>query len=56
VFTVLTIDAHEGRKAAVVDIRGAFLDAEMTTGIDVHIRLVRTISDMMVELDPEYQG
>lgn len=56
VFTVLTIAAHEGRKAAVVDIGGAFLNAEMTTGIDVHMRLDRTISDMMVELDPQYEG
>jgi hypothetical protein len=56
VFTVLTIAAHEGPKAAVVDIRGAVLNAELTTGIDVHMRLDRTISDMMVELDPEYQG
>jgi hypothetical protein len=52
----LTIAAHEGRKAAVVDIGGAFLNAEMTTGIDVHMRLDRTISDMMVELDLQYEA
>ena len=56
VFTVLAIAAHEGRNAAVVDIGGAFLNAEMTTGIDVHMRLDRTINDMMVELDPRYEG
>ena len=32
VFTVLSIAAHEGRRAAVVDIGGAFLNAEMKTG------------------------
>ena len=32
VFTVLSIAAHEGRRAAVVDIGGAFLNAQMKTG------------------------
>ena len=54
VFTLLSIAAHEGRKAAVVDIGGAFLNAEMKTGVDVHMRLDRTMSDLMVRLSPEY--
>jgi hypothetical protein len=53
VFTVLTIAAHEGRKAAVVDIGGAFL--EMKTGVPVHMRLDRTMSDLLVRLQPSYK-
>ena len=54
VFTLLSIAAHEGRKAAVVDIGGAFLNAEMKTRVDVHMRLDRTMSDLIVRLSPEY--
>ena len=54
VFTLLSIAAHEGRHAAVVDIGGAFLNAEMKTGVDVHMRLDRTMSDLMVRIAPEY--
>ena len=56
VFTLLSIAAHEGRHAAVVDIGGAFLNAEMKTGVDVHMRLDRTMSDLMVRLSPEYES
>ena len=37
VFTVFVIAAHEGRRAAVVDIGGAYLNAYMNTGIEVHM-------------------
>ena len=56
VFTLLSIAAREGRKAAVVDIGGAFHNAEMKTGLDVHMRLDRTMSDLMVRLSPEYNA
>ena len=55
VFTILSIAAYEGRKAAVVDIGGAFLNAEMKTGVDVHMRLDRTMSELMVKLAPNYE-
>jgi Reverse transcriptase (RNA-dependent DNA polymerase) len=54
VFTILTIAAHEGRKAAVVDIGGAFLNAEMKTGVSVHMRLDRVMCDMLIRLKPSY--
>jgi Reverse transcriptase (RNA-dependent DNA polymerase) len=54
VFTVLSIAAHEGRHAAVVDIGSAFLNAEMKTGVDVHMRLDRTMSELMTRLRPSY--
>ena len=54
VFTILSIAAHEGRRAEVVDIGGAFLNAEMKTGVDVHMRLDKTMSDLMIRLDPAY--
>ena len=56
VFTVLSIAAHEGRHAAVVDIGGAFLNAEMNTGVDVHMRLDRTMSKLMTRLRPDYEN
>lgn len=55
VFTILSIAAYEGRSAAVVDIGGAFLNAEMKTGVDVHMRLDKTISDLMIKLDGGYE-
>jgi Reverse transcriptase (RNA-dependent DNA polymerase) len=54
VFTILTIAAHEGRKAAVVDIGGAFPNAEMKTGVAVHMRLDRAMSDLLIRLQPSY--
>ena len=54
VFTVLSIAAHEGRKAAVVDIGGAFLNAEMKTGVDIHMRLDRTMSELIIRLRCDY--
>ena len=39
VFTLLSLATHERRKAAVVDIGGAFLNAEVKTGVEVHVRL-----------------
>jgi hypothetical protein len=41
VFTILSIAAHKGRHAAVVDIGGAFLNADVKTGVDVYRRLNR---------------
>jgi Reverse transcriptase (RNA-dependent DNA polymerase) len=55
VFTVLSIAAHEGRKASVVDIGGAFLNAEMKTGVPVHMRLDRAMSELMIRLQPTYK-
>jgi hypothetical protein len=39
----------------VVDIGGAFLNAEMKTGVDVHMRLDRTMSELMTRLRPDYE-
>ena len=54
VMTVFSIAAHEERKAAVVDIGGAYLNADMNTGVDVYMRLDRTMSKMMMKLDDSY--
>ena len=55
VLTVLTIAAHEGRFTAVLDIGGAFLNANMTTGITVHMSLDATLSGLLIQLDKSYQ-
>jgi Reverse transcriptase (RNA-dependent DNA polymerase) len=55
VFTILSIAAHEERKAAVVDIGGAFLNAEMKTGVAVHMRLDKAMSYLLLRLQPSYK-
>lgn len=54
VFTIAAISAHERRHVAVVDIRGAFLNAHMTAGVPVHMRLDKTMSDIIIALDRTY--
>jgi hypothetical protein len=54
VFTIAAICAHERRHAAVVDIGGAFLNASMTTGVPVHMRLDKTMSDFLIALNSGY--
>ena len=54
VFTLLSIAAYERRSIAVVDISGAFLNANMTTGLPVHMRLDRNMSKIMIKLAPRY--
>ena len=52
VFTTATIAASEGRQHIVVDIGGAFLNADMApTGIDVHMRLNKIMTDMLIDID-----
>lgn len=54
VLTIAAVCAHEQRHAAVVDIGGAFLNASMTTGVPVHMRLDKTMSDFLIALDSTY--
>ena len=56
VFTMLAVSAHEKRHIAVVDIRGAFLNANMTAGVPVHMRLDKTMSDIISQLDIRYKS
>ena len=51
VFTLLAVAAHEHRHVAVVDITGAFLNADMRKGVPVHMRLDRTMSDFITDID-----
>ena len=56
VLTVAAIAAKEGRRVIAIDIGGAFLNADMSpTGIDVHMRLDRVMSSMLIQLDPSYE-
>lgn len=54
VFTVLIIAAHENRMTAVLDIGGAYLNADMDTGVTVHMILDKTMSSMLIKIDPKY--
>lgn len=48
VLAVFSVAAHEQRNASVIDIGGAYLNADMSTGVDVHMRLDPTMSKMMI--------
>ena len=50
----LSIAAHEGRFTTVLDVGGAFLNADMTTGIVVHMSLDATRSVLIIRLDKSY--
>lgn len=54
VLTVLGIAAHEKRSITVVDITGAYLNADIGKEVTVHMRLDQLISSMMIRLSPEY--
>ena len=54
VFTLLAIAAHEERRVSVVDISGAYLNADMALEIPVHMRLDRTMTDLIIDIDPTH--
>lgn len=55
VLAVAAICAAEHRQAMVIDIGGAFLNADMApTGVTVHMRLDRIMTEILVKLDPTY--
>ena len=55
VLTIAAIAAAEGREVVVIDIGGAFLNADMEpTGVVVHMRLDRVMTAMLVQIDPSY--
>ena len=55
VLAVAAIAAAEGRKVVAIDIGGAFIIADMSpTGIDMHMRLDRVMSSMLIQLDRAY--
>ena len=55
VFTMLAVAAHERRRVAVVDISGAFLNADMSLSVPVHMRLDRTMTDFLTTIDDRYK-
>jgi hypothetical protein len=55
VFTLAAVAAHEQRRVAVVDIGGAFLNADMGHKVPVHMRLDKTMTEFLITLDPSYR-
>jgi len=51
VFLTAIIDAHENRDVAIVDIPGAFMQADMDE--QVHVRFTGPMVDLLLEVDPE---
>jgi Reverse transcriptase (RNA-dependent DNA polymerase) len=56
VFTLAAEAAHEGRHVAVVDIGGAFLNADMGKDLPIHMRLDKTMTEFLTTLDPTYRS
>ena len=55
VLAVAVITTCEGKLVIVMDIGRAFLNAYITsTGINVHMRLNRALTDMIVQIDPKH--
>ena len=55
VLLVCAIAAYEHRKTATVDIGGAYLNADMMTGITVHMMLDKRMSEMLLMIDDTYK-
>ena len=55
VMAVAAIAAAEGRRVMTIDIGGAFLHADMTSGVTVHVRLDATMTAILVKMRPEYK-
>jgi hypothetical protein len=55
VFTVLSTASAEGRKMATLDIGGAFRTAATETGVQVHMRLDRTMTRMLTSIEASYK-
>ena len=51
-FMILAIAAGERRHFRTFDVQGAYLEAEMTE--EVYMELSRTLTNMLVELEPKY--
>ncbi|MCK7499178.1 MAG: hypothetical protein MZW92_58370 [Comamonadaceae bacterium] len=54
VFLTTVIDALEGRDVAVLDIPGAFMQADMDEL--VHVRFTGKMVDLLMEIDPDMYG
>jgi hypothetical protein len=51
---VSTLAARERRKVAVVDITGAYLNANMSSKVTVHMRIDKTLTDEIMKMDRSY--
>jgi hypothetical protein len=55
VMTVAAIAASEGRTVVVIDIGGAFPNADMgPAGVVVHMRLDKVMTAMLIQINPSY--
>jgi hypothetical protein len=55
VLAVAAIAAAENRTAVTMDIGGAYLNADLApTGVEVHMRLDKIMTAMLLQIDPSY--
>jgi hypothetical protein len=56
VFAMAALAARENRVVAAVDIGGVYLNASMVeSGVIVHMRLDRVMTEILVKIDPEFK-
>ena len=54
--SIAALAASEGCKVVAIDIGGALLNADMApTEVEVHMRLNRVMTSMLITLDPSYK-
>lgn len=54
IFLTAVVDAYERRHVAIIDLPGAFMQADMDEL--VHVRFVGIMVDLLLEIDPELYG
>ena len=56
IMTIVALAAREGRRVMTMDVGGAYLNASMApTGVKVHMRLDRTMTGILVDINPKYK-
>lgn len=55
IFLSSLIDAYEQRNVITIEIKGAFLKAEVPDEMDLIVKMEGELSELMCELDPKYK-
>ena len=54
--TTLVVDAYKGREVATVDVKGAYLPADMPKDKKVLLKLIVTFMDITCQINPEHKN
>ncbi len=54
VFLTVVVDVMQGRDVAIIDVPGAFMQADIDDS--VHVRVTGKMVDLLLDVDPELFG